>query len=56
MLYTKSLRLNAVMKGKLGAGSIQNLQSNDAAKLWILPQFLHMLWSGPLQVRSYLAV
>ena len=28
-----------------------NLQSNDAAKLWILPQYMHMLWSGPFQAR-----
>lgn len=23
-----------------------------AAKLWSIPQYLHMIWSGPFQVRS----
>jgi ATP-binding cassette subfamily C (CFTR/MRP) protein 1 len=49
-LYTKLLRLSLPAKTTLGGGSIANLQSNDAAKLWNLPQFGHILWSGPFQV------
>ena len=29
---------------------IVNLQSNDAAKLWALPSYGHMVWNGPFQV------
>ena len=50
MLYCKSLRVSSSAKAGLGVGSIVNLQSNDASKLWNLPQYLHMLWSGPFQV------
>lgn len=37
-------------KNALGAGAITNLQSNDAAKVWNLPQYGHVVWSGPLQI------
>jgi ATP-binding cassette subfamily C (CFTR/MRP) protein 1 len=37
-LYAKSLRLSAAARGERGVGAIVNLQSNDAAKLWNLPQ------------------
>lgn len=53
MLYQKSLRINQATKGALGVGKIVNLQSNDAAKLWGLAQYLHILWSGPFQVRGF---
>jgi hypothetical protein len=49
-LYAKLLRLSLPAKSTLGGGSIANLQSNDAAKLWNLPQYGHVLWSGPFQV------
>ena len=38
--------------GELSAGKIQNLQSNDASKIWGLPNYLHIIWSGPLQIVS----
>ncbi|KAI3434886.1 hypothetical protein D9Q98_002940 [Chlorella vulgaris] len=50
MLYRKSLRVSSAAKGELGAGTIVNLQSNDASKLWSIPQYLHMIWSGPFQI------
>lgn len=50
MLYSKSLRMTSSAKTDVGTGTIVNLQSNDAAKLWKLPQYLHMIWSGPLQI------
>lgn len=45
MLYRKSLRLNAGKTSDLGVGAIVNLQSNDAAKLWKLPQYLYAIHS-----------
>ena len=56
MLYRKSLRLTAGKKSDLGVGAIVNLQSNDAAKLWKLPQYLHMIWSGPFQILTVMAL
>ena len=50
-LYSKSLRISLPAKSELGGGTIANLQSNDAAKLWQLANYGHVLWSGPLQVR-----
>lgn len=40
MLYKKSLKVSAAAKSDAGVGAIVNLQSNDAAKLWSLPQYL----------------
>lgn len=40
LLYSKSLRVGAAARASVGIGSIVNLQSNDAAKLWNLPQYL----------------
>jgi ATP-binding cassette subfamily C (CFTR/MRP) protein 1 len=53
MLYRKSLRVSVAARSHFGVGHVVNLQSNDAAKLWWLPPFLHVLWSGPLMVRPY---
>lgn len=36
--------------------AISNLQSNDAAKLWGLPTYVHVLWNGPFQVRQRVGV
>lgn len=49
-LYDKSLRLSLTAQATLGPGKITNLQSNDAAKLFSLPNYGHVIWSGPLQV------
>ncbi|CAG9464562.1 unnamed protein product [Pedinophyceae sp. YPF-701] len=49
-LYTKSLRVSGGVRAAFGTGRIVNLQSNDAQKIWSLPTYLHMLWSGPLQI------
>jgi ATP-binding cassette subfamily C (CFTR/MRP) protein 1 len=51
MIYRKSLRVSSAVKAALGVGPIVNLQSNDAAKLWTMPTYLHMVWNGPFQVR-----
>lgn len=49
-LYRKSLRITSAVKSGLGVGPVVNLQSNDAAKLWNLVPYLHVLWSGPFQI------
>jgi len=56
MLYAKSLRISAAAKSEMGTGAVVNLQSNDGAKLWSLPQYLHMLWSGPVQILAVMAL
>eukprot|EP00887_Chlorella_sp_A99_P003460 scaffold7.g3460.t1 len=56
MLFSKALRVDAAAHSELGAGSIVNLQSNDAAKLWSLPQYLHMIWSGPFQILAVMGL
>ena len=43
MLYGKSLKISAAAKSEMGTGAVVNLQSNDAAKLWSLPQYLYVL-------------
>lgn len=50
MLYTKSLRLHSAACSRYGTGTIVNLQSNDATKLYWIPLFMHSLWSAPIQV------
>lgn len=55
-LYKKSLLVSEAARAELGAGAIVNLQSNDAAKLWQLPQYFHMIWSGPFQILVVLAL
>ncbi|KAK9797814.1 hypothetical protein WJX73_000524 [Symbiochloris irregularis] len=50
MLYRKALKVGCSARSEFGIGSIVNLQSNDAAKLWNLAQYLHMLWSAPFQI------
>ena len=52
MLFRKSLRLSAAARAEHGAGGIANLQANDCTKLYGLVQYLHVLWSGPFQVRQ----
>ena len=50
MLYDKSLRISSSVRSDMGIGSIVNLQSNDAAKIWNIVLYLHILWNGPFQV------
>lgn len=49
-LYDKTLRITSGIKSEMGVGAIVNLQSNDASKIWGLPQYLHILWNGPFQI------
>jgi hypothetical protein len=51
-LYRKCLRISCATRTAQGAGRLVNLQSNDAAKLWGLPVYAHVLWSGPFQARG----
>jgi hypothetical protein len=50
MLYRKSLKVTSAVRGAFGVGAIVNLQSNDASKIWSLPQYLHVVWNGPFQI------
>ena len=50
MIYAKSLRITSGVKSNMGVGSIVNLQSNDASKIWNMPLYLHIVWNGPFQV------
>ncbi|MEW5309623.1 MAG: hypothetical protein WDW38_001500 [Sanguina aurantia] len=50
LLYEKSVRVTSAVKSDMGVGAIVNLQSNDAAKLWGMPLFLHIVWNGPFQI------
>jgi hypothetical protein len=45
-LLDKGLRASPAARGRRGAGAVTNLMSNDAAKLWALPTYMHMLWWG----------
>lgn len=56
MIYRKSLRITSAVRSEMGVGSIVNLQSNDAAKIWSLPLFLHVIWNGPFQILVVMAM
>jgi ATP-binding cassette, subfamily C (CFTR/MRP), member 1 len=55
-LFRKSLKISAGARARLGTGTIVNLQSNDASKLWSIPQYLHMIWSAPFQILVVMAM
>lgn len=55
-LFRKSLKISAGARARLGTGTIINLQSNDASKLWSIPQYLHMIWSAPFQILVVMAM
>jgi hypothetical protein len=46
MLYSKALRISGAVKSAMGVGPIVNLQSNDAAKIWAMPSYAHMVGRG----------
>ena len=50
MLYQKSLRLGVDVRNARGVGTVVNLQSNDASKVWMMPVHIHTLWNSPFQV------
>ena len=52
MLYQKSLRLGVDVRNARGVGTVVNLQSNDASKVWMMPVHIHTLWNSPFQVSS----
>lgn len=56
VLYQKVLRQSGPSRQAIGAGTISNYLSNDAARIWKLPENLHALWASPLQVTVLLAV
>lgn len=52
MLYHKSLRLGVDVRNARGVGTVVNLQSNDASKVWMMPVHIHTLWNSPFQVTA----
>lgn len=54
LVFDKLTRLSLAAKSKMGSGAIANLQSNDTMKLWMLPPFMHSVWSSPIQARAVL--
>jgi len=56
MIYAKSLRITSGVKSRMGVGSIVNLQSNDASKIWNMPLYLHIVWNGPFQIFVVMAL
>ncbi|KAJ9104123.1 hypothetical protein QFC19_004107 [Naganishia cerealis] len=50
LIYKKSLVLSNGEKGGRTTGDITNLQSVDATRVGDLTQYLHIAWSGPLQI------
>lgn len=55
MLYQKSLQLGIDVRNARGIGTVVNLQSNDASKVWMMPVHIHTLWNSPFQVSSICA-
>ncbi|CAI5475323.1 unnamed protein product [Closterium sp. Yama58-4] len=56
LIYSKALRISAAARHSTSLGEIVNLQSNDAEKLAKLCIYLHIVWSGPLQIIGALAL
>ncbi|CAI7808010.1 unnamed protein product [Closterium sp. NIES-53] len=50
LIYSKALCISAAARHSTSLGEIVNLQSNDAEKLAKLCIYLHIVWSGPLQI------
>ncbi|GJP36813.1 hypothetical protein CLOM_g21286 [Closterium sp. NIES-68] len=55
LIYSKALRISAAARHSTSLGEIVNLQSNDAEKLAKLCIYLHIVWSGPVQIIGALA-
>ena len=49
-VFGKAARLTGGVVRRIGTGTIINYQSNDTAKLYELPPYAHVIWSGPFQI------
>ncbi|ENN81633.1 hypothetical protein YQE_01964, partial [Dendroctonus ponderosae] len=49
LIYRKLLRLNHISSGKIAAGQLVNLLSNDVVRFDFALAFLHYIWIMPLQ-------
>ena len=49
-IYRKALKMNMSSRKEIGSSNITNLMSNDAQKIGDMPTYLHVMWSGPLQI------
>ncbi|CAG5119557.1 unnamed protein product, partial [Candidula unifasciata] len=50
VVYRKTLRLSSSAKKTSTVGEIVNLMSVDAQRFMDLTTYMHMIWSGPLQI------
>ncbi|KAI0981127.1 hypothetical protein GJ496_010450 [Pomphorhynchus laevis] len=50
MIYKKSLRLSTASRQLSTVGEMVNLMSVDAQRLLELTSYMHIIWSGPLQI------
>jgi ATP-binding cassette subfamily C (CFTR/MRP) protein 1 len=50
LIYKKALRLSNASRQSSTVGEIVNLMSVDAQRLLDLTNYLHLLWSSPLQI------
>lgn len=55
-LFARALRCSVSARDRRSAGAVANLMSNDAAKIFGLPQYLHMIWSAPFQILVVMAM
>ncbi|XRA96345.1 ABC transporter isoform A [Pycnococcus provasolii] len=49
-VFAKASRLTGGVVRRLGVGTIINYQSNDTSKIYELPPYAHVVWSGPFQI------
>ena len=51
-LFARALRCSVAARDRRSTGAVANLMSNDASKLFSLPQYRHMIWWAPYQVKK----
>lgn len=55
-LFARALTCSVSARDGRSTGAVANLMSNDAAKIFGLPQYLHMIWSAPFQILVVMAM
>jgi len=49
-VYRKALKMSRTVRADTGMGAVVDLMSNDAQLIQDLCNYIHILWSGPLQI------
>ena len=55
-LFARALRCSVAARDRRSTGAVAYLMSNDASKIFSLPQYLHMIWSAPFQILVVMAM